>query len=226
MSEQVKKDQEVAQLREDANRLLYMSEEVAQIATPEQEERATEFLAQAKRRFKIVDERRKKYVKPLKEHIDMINADFKTILEPLEKCESIVKKGMAAYRNSVEFKAKEAERIEAERRMAQAARDVRNEGLTNETLENAREAGKALQEASVEAPKTVAVQSGAARFRKEWKFEIVDRDKLPVRVREDVLKLAFEKGLYDQVIRGMVKAGHREIEGVNIWEENVPVIRT
>lgn len=225
MSNETANNQEIAQLRNDANLLLFKAEEVANIASSEEEERATEFLAQAKRRYKLVDDKRKQYVKPMKDTIDLINADFKTILEPLEQVEGIVKKGMIAYRNSEEMKKREAERLEAARRAAEAVANIKTEGLNTETVARAQEANKELAEATKDVPKVVEVQSGSASFRKDWKFEIVDSGQLPQGVTDAVLKLAFEKGLYDQVIRGMVKAGQREIQGVRIWEESIPVIR-
>lgn len=218
-------EQEIAKLREDANLLLFKSEEVAAIATPEQEARATEYLAQVKRRYKLVDEKRKEYVKPLKDVIDKINADFKTILDPLQQVEVIVKRGMTDYRDSEEFKEKEKARVMAELQAKQAANALKND-MTPENLQRAQEAGKELAEARTEAPKAVGTQSGTAAFRKEWKFKIVDGSKLPDRVNEAVLKLAFEKGLYDQVIRGMIKSGHRDIPGVEMWEESTPIIRS
>lgn len=219
-------DQEVKKLRTDANVLLFEAEEVAKVTSPLGEIAATEFLAEAKRRYKMVDEKRKEYVKPLKDVIDKINDDFKTVLEPLQQVESIVKKGMVSYRNSEEMKRKVAERQEAERKAQEAIRAIKNEGLTDESLANAQVATQAVKEAEKEAPKTVATSAGNVSYRKETKFEIVDGSKLPPRVTEAVLKLAFEKGLYEQVIRGMIKAGHLEIEGVRVWEESVPVIRT
>ena len=219
-------DQEVKKLRNDANVLLFEAEEVAKVTSPLGEIAATEFLAEAKRRYKMVDEKRKEYVKPLKDVIDKINDDFKTVLEPLQQVESIVKKGMVSYRNSEEMKRKVAERQEAERKAQEAIRTIKNEGLTDESLASAQLATQAVKEAEKEAPKTVATSAGNVSYRKEVKFEIVDGSKLPPRVTEAVLKLAFEKGLYEQIIRGMIKAGFLEIEGVRVWEESVPVIRT
>lgn len=217
---------EVVQLRDDANTLLYKAEEVAQISSLEQEARAAEFLTQAKRRAKIVDEKRRDYVAPLKAVIDKVNADFKTILEPLEQAEVIVKKGMSAFRSAEDFRLKEEARKEAER-TAKAAIVAATETMAPESLEKAQEAVSALHEARAEAPRTVeTVSGGQARFRKDWKFEIVDGSLLPPRVSEAVLKLAFEKGLYDQIVRGLMKAGEREIPGVRIWEESTPIILT
>lgn len=225
MSQEIARQEEVMQMRNDANVLLFKAEEIAQISSADQEMQATEFLSQAKKRFRLVDERRKEYVKPLKDVIDKINSDFKTILQPLEQVEAIVKKGMTAYRNSEEMKRREEARREAERKAVEAVQAIKQEGLGEERMAVAIEASKTLREITAEAPKTVVSTSGSASFRKETKFEIVSKYEIPMEIQKEVLEVAFEKGLFDQVVRQHVKAGEREIKGVRIWEENVPVIR-
>ena len=103
-------DAEVAKLRDDANGLLYKAEEVAAIASLENEERAVEFLAQVKRRAKIVEDKRKSYTDPLNAVVKQIKADFDTILDPLSQTEGVVQKGIQQFRDAEEFKRKEAER--------------------------------------------------------------------------------------------------------------------
>lgn len=222
----MERDQEIVQLRNDANSLLFKAEDVANITNSEEEARATEFLAQAKRRYKIVDEKRKSYVKPIKDTIDLINADFKSILEPLEEVEVIVKKGMVAYRNSEDMKRKEAERLEAEAKARQAAEVIKENGITTKTVEQASEANKELVEAQEAAPKRVETISGSTTYRKEWKFSIENVSDIPEGVKTELLNLAITKGLLETVVRNRVKNGERTISGVKIWEESVPVIRS
>lgn len=218
--------EEVQALQEETSQILVTGNEVAVITSTEDEARAVEFLARVKRQFKTVDEKRKAYVKPLKDVIDTINADFKAILEPLEQVEVIVKRGMTTYRSQEEFKAREALRIEAERKAKEAVNEIRKDGLTDDNLERAQEAGKALATANEEAPRTVNTQTGGASFRKDWKFEITDASKLPNDIKKEVLEIALTKGLFDQVIRGRIKLGVREIAGVRMWEEATPIIRS
>lgn len=208
--------QEVVKLRDDAHGLLYKAEEVAEITTLEQEARAVEFLTQTKRRAKIVDEKRREYVAPLKAVIDKVNADFKTILEPLEQAEVIVKKGMSAFRSAEEFRVKEEARKEAER-AAKAAIVEATETMAPESFDKAQDAVTAMQEARAEAPKTVdGASGGQARFRRDWKFEVVDADAVPRQFCKPV----------DALIRAAVKSGEREIPGVRVWEESTPIILT
>ena len=204
---------EVVALRDNANSLLYVAEDVAVIASLEAESQAVEFLANVKRRARIVDDKRKEYVAPLKAVIDKVNADFKTILEPLNAAEVIVKKGMTKFRDAEEFRIKEEARKEAER-VAKAAIHVATDEMTPASMEKAHEAVGALQEAKAEAPKTVETRSGQARFRKDWKFEVIDPFIVP----------SSYKSVDPQIIRLAIKNGVRVIEGVRIYEESTPII--
>jgi len=205
---------EIVQLRDDANTLLYKAEEIAVINNLDEEARAVEFLTQTKRRAKIVDEKRKEYVAPLKAVIDKVNDDFKTILEPLAQAEVIVKRGMTTFRDSEELRKKQEAREEAERAAKAAVNTFKNE-MTDESMGKAQEAIGALQEAKAEAPRTVEGASGGqARFRKDWKFEIVDASIVPAEYR--VVDAA--------LVRAAVKKGEREIPGVRIYEESTPII--
>lgn len=202
---------EMLQLRNDADGLLNKAGQVADITELSHEARATEFLAQVKRRARIVDDKRKEYVAPLKAVIDNVNADFKSILLPLEEAERIVKKGMVAFRDSEEQKAREAARIEAERKARIA---ISMAGTEVGTVEEAQDAIMARRDAQAEAPKTVETQSGKAQFRKTWKFEVVN----PSEVTRDLCSPD------ERIIREAVKNGLREAHGVRIYEESVPVI--
>lgn len=204
---------EIVQLRTTASELLDRAEIVSNINSLEDEGTAVEFLSEVKRRAKAVDAKRKEYVAPLKEVIDNVNADFKTILEPLERAEVIVKKGMTVFRDAEAFRAKEALRIEAENEARRAVLIAAHD-MTTENLEKATEASWNLNEAKAIAPKTVDTQSGQARFRKDWKFEIEN----PLAVMRVYCSPD------ERLIRSAVKGGVRHIEGVKIYLETTPII--
>ena len=207
-------DAEVAKLRDDANGLLYKAEEVAAIATLENEERAVEFLAQVKRRAKIVEDKRKSYTDPLNAVVKQIKSDFDTILEPLSQAEGVVKKGIQQFRDAEEFKRKEAERKAAEEAAKNAVVPIARGDMSPEAIAKAQEASVALQQANAEAPRTVSTRTGQLRTRKDWKFEVLDPAAVP-----------HELCMPDpRAIREAVKNGAREIAGVRIWEETVPII--
>lgn len=206
-------EHELVDLKNDADLLLAKASEVAAIENVDQESRAVEFLAQTKRRYKLVDAKFKEYTTPLKEAVKTIKADFDPIKKPLLEAEQIVKAGMKVFRDSEAFKERERQRIEAEELAKSVVRDLAKD-LTQENLDVAHEAVEIVKEAAKEAPKTVNTQSGQARYRKDWKFEIENPDLVPHNLCTPDPKL----------IRAAVKSGVREIEGVRIWEETTPVI--
>ena len=206
-------DNETIQLKTDALALQEKASEVCVIENTDQEARAVEFLVQTKKRYKIVETKFKEYTAPLKETIKTIKADFDSILDPLTEAERIVKNGIRTFRDSEDFRLKEEQRKVLEMAAQEAIRDVAD-NLTDETLQIAQEASQAVVEANVEAPKTVNVQSGQARYRKDWKFEVVDPDLVPRNLCVPDSKL----------IRESIKMGTREIEGIKIWEETTPII--
>ena len=156
---------ELAMLRDDADGLLAKAGEVGSITEIGQEARAVEFLAQVKRRAKIVDDKRKEYVAPLKAVIDNVNADFKSILLPLEEAERIVKAGMTAFRGSQDFRDAEKIRMDAEENARRSIAEA-SATLSPDSIEGAQAALVELNEAKADAPRTVESMSGQARFRK------------------------------------------------------------
>lgn len=207
-------DAEVAQLREDANGLLYKAEDVAAITELAHEQRAVEFLAQVKHRSKIIDEKRKSYTDPLNAVIKKIKADFDTILDPLAQAEQVVKKGIQKFRDAEAFREKERVRLEAEAKARAEINKIQRGDISAETIEKAQEASVAVTAANAEAPRTVTTDTGQLRTRKDWKFEIVDASAVPRELCTPDPKL----------IREAVKNGAREVPGLRIWEETVPII--
>ena len=204
---------EVAMLRDDADGLLAKAGEVGSITEIGQEARAVEFLAQVKRRAKIVDDKRKEYVAPLKAVIDNVNADFKSILLPLEEAERIVKAGMTAFRGSQDFRDAEKIRMDAEENARRSIAEA-SATLSPDSIEGAQAALVELNEAKADAPRTVESMSGQARFRKSWKFEVTCAGEVNrVLCRPD-----------DKLIREAVKNGLRETPGIRIYEEVTPII--
>ena len=207
-------DKEVAQLRDDANSLLFKAEEVAAIDSLETEQRAVEFLSQVKHRAKIVDDKRRSYTDPLNAAVKLIKADFDTILNPLDQAEVVVKKGIQTFRDAEDFRRKEAARKEAEIAAKNAVQPIARGDMSPEAIGKAQEASVALQQANAVAPRTVTTQTGQLRTRKDWKFEVV----APLDVPRDYCSPDAA------IIRAAVKGGEREIPGIRIWEETTPII--
>lgn len=205
--------EELAKIRDDANVILYKAEEVAKIDNLDQQARAIEMLAQIKRRAKIVEEKRLEYTKPLNDSLRAINADFKEVLAPLKQAETIVKKGVQLFHDTEQYRLKEEARKQAELEAKLAANKVELDP-TSERVAEAEVASAKVAEASVEAPRTVATQSGELRTRKTWKMEIVDPDAVPAEYQSPD----------EKKIKEAIKNGKREIPGCKIWEETVPII--
>ncbi len=195
----------IDKIKGEAEKITAKAEMIAKVIDAPTEARAVEFLSQIKMRHNIIETARTKLVKPLNDHVKMINAEFKLTTKPLEEAEARVKQGMTAYRNSQEFKEAEAKRLEIEEQGRAAVRAGDTETLSRLADEH--------DDAKMAAPKTVNTQSGQGRFRKAWKFEIQDLEKLPA-----AFWMPNEKK-----IEATIKAGI-SVPGVKAWQEDIPVI--
>ncbi len=191
--------------QQEATILAKYATEVANVKDAETEKAATEFLKQVKTKLDQIEYGRKALTEPLNKHVKNINLQFKQISVPLEEADKRVRASMTAYRNSQQFKEAAAVRVEIEiqARQAVAEGDIK-------TLQALSEDHAVASEA---APKKVLSETGEARFRKVWKWEITELEKLPA-------------GYWvpdEKKIAAAVKAGIT-IEGVKAWQEDTPVI--
>lgn len=196
---------EIEVIRSESDPIILQAAEIAIVKDTESEARAAEFLKQIKIRIDIAEMARTKLVKPLRDHVKMIDAEFKKTTGPLEKADETVRCGMIAYRNSPAFKAAEERRKELEREGKRAAQEGDIDDLERISEEH--------RDASVAAPVKVETESGEARFRKIKRFEIVDLEKLPA-----AYWMPDEKKIKVAVDAGMV------IDGVKTWTEEIPII--
>ena len=189
------------------DKILQMSKDVVlivkqatsiQIEKTEDMEPATEFLKQVVARKKRFEELRLFFTKPLNDHIKQVNAEFKNLSVPLEDIERDVKNKMVAFRKIEQEKIfKEQEKLLAK------AETMKTEKKQEEYREKAEEI---KQETKIES------KSGEVRFRKVWKFEITDETSIP----REYLKVD------ETSIRQAISSGLREINGVRIFEEEIP----
>ncbi len=200
-----KEMEEINRINDEAEKIIAKAKEIADVQTPEAEVRAAEFLKQIKMRVDIAETARKKLVQPLNDHVKMINDEFKKTTVPLKDADLLVRRGMTTYRNSVVFKEAEAKRLQIEAEAKVAVRMGDSDKITELAEEHA--------EASLAAPRQVQSQSGKARFRKVWRFEIQDLNELP-----DDYWIPDEKK-----IKAVVDAGI-QIKGVKSWQEEIPMI--
>ncbi len=214
----------------DANRKLFadkvsaLQKEVGnfKITNPETRSKASEFLSRVKNGFNWLESKRKELVTPFNAEVSKINSDFKTITEPLSKLESIIKNEL-----SRDFKEQEAKRIEAERKareeeakkLAKLEKDLNSKNeLIKAAAESRADAIMTQTEVAIEQSAPVSkifTSSGTTTFRKVWKWEVEDIDKVP--------KAYFT--LNEKSINASVKHGLREIPGIRIYEDVQPAGR-
>lgn len=195
----------LAQIESEAEMIVTKSQEITVIIDAEGERRATEFLSQIKLRIKEIDAAKAKLVKPIKDHVKQLEAEFKRISEPLERADELVRAAMIAYRNSDAVKTAQAE---AEKLQVQAM-----EAMRAGNTQAFQELAAAHEYMAAEAPKKVETQSGEARFRKTWRWEISDLEQLPA-----------EYWIPDEKkIAAAVKSG-MPVPGIKAWQEETPVI--
>lgn len=196
---------ELERIKSDAAKLVVIAHRLAVVVDAKSEAEATEFLKQVKMRIDIAEAARTKLVKPLNDHVKMINVGFKETTGPLSEADALVRRGMITYRNSQTFKEAEAKRLAIEEQGRAAVRAGDSDALTRLTDEH--------EAASIAAPRKVETASGEARFRKITRFEIVDLELLP----------AGYWMVDEGKINAAVKAGVA-IPGVKTWTEEVPMI--
>lgn len=179
------------------------------VESQEDMEKASEYLGTIKGRIKRLEEVQEFFTGAMKRELKEKTAFFKGQIDPLKQELDALK-----YRCSAFIRAQEHARLAEEERLLKIrqAADAKRE-----------EKGQAPIMTPVKtveaAPTTTVATSGKTTARKVWKFQIEEHTKIPGYIVSEVMALALEKGLYDQVIRRHVMAGTREIPGVKIYED-------
>ncbi len=174
------------------------------------EREAGDFLKQIATVKTDLESARKELVKPLNDHVKMINDRFKTRTAPLVEADTTVRSKVLAYRRKQEEIAREAQRKldeETVRRMEEAEK--------NPTADE--------DSVVVEVPIPVVPQPlkptksehSAVTVRKVRKNRVTAFTKLP-----DAYKLA-----NDKMLAGMAKAGAPAPAGVEFYEEDELAVR-
>ncbi len=202
-------EQKLVEIKKDLTTIEKQSEKMVIVKSEEDVKLATEFLAQAKARADRVEEIRLSFTKPINEGLRAINTMYKEPYSALNAVMSKVKRAISDYRLEEEQKARKEEDRLAKIRDAKNKRNEEKGKMPDLTPVK-----------TVERPDTtIKSDSGKTTTVKVWKFEIEDVSKLPASYKKTILDFAVEKGLADMVIRKVVNAGIREIEGVKIFED-------
>lgn len=197
--------EKVEALKKDASLAVARAEEIAKISCAEHEALAANFLVEIKKRLSVAEENRTFIVKPLNDQVKRINSRFKEGMEPLERAYEIVSGGLKAWRNSAEVR-------EAKEKADAIARDA-HAALREGDLETAQGKISEHKDAVALAPKAVRTEGGKVTFRKVWRHEIVDVEKLP----------ASYWMVDEKKVAAAVKAGIA-IPGVKAWQEETEVV--
>lgn len=178
----------------------------------------TDLLAQIKKTLKRSEEARDVLVRPLNDHVKMINAQFKTVTAPLADAERMIRQKMLTYAAALEKeRQEEAERVRRaeQERALEAAAALEAAGKIVEAEVTLSFAAEAKAEVTRVEPTTTDA-GNTTSIRKIWKHEVTDFGAVP-----DAFKIAD-----DVKIREAVRAGTREIPGVRIYQEDSLAINT
>lgn len=194
--------------------------ETRQINTQDDLLNSGDLLKRIKDFSKIIDERRRSFVKPLNDTVDKINAEFKPKIILAEEIRRILEKKMANF-NEIQQKIKEAElkrqREEEARQLAERQKKIEelaiennSETMINEAIKVEKQINR-LEARPIRVEQTVKSESVATTFRKVWDFEIIQQGSVP---REYCSPDA-------TLLRNAIKNGIREIPGVKIFEKTI-----
>jgi len=170
------------------------------IATDADLKPATEDLSIIAKVKKALAEKKADYLKPIKTHIDAVNAAFTSIIAPLDEADIITREKVKDYRVAVEKRRLEAEEINR-RKQELARREAAFNGTGEITIDTT----------PVEAPAPVSrvvTDLGTASTMKIKKWELVDFKAVP-----DEFKM-----LDSGKVTKLVKAGGT-IPGIRVYED-------
>ncbi len=178
------------------------SAESASIATVETRDFATNDLSLIAKLKKSIGDLRMDYLAPLKEYTESINAAFKDITDPLAKADTILRQKVLAFNQEQERIKREAEELERQEREV-AERRAKLNGDTSAPF--------VPEPLPVVAEQRAITDVGESNTRKIRRWRLVDINKVPMSYL-----------MLDEVQIGkVVRAGIKEIAGIEIYEEKV-----
>jgi hypothetical protein len=176
---------------------------------------AKDLLIRAATARKKAEELRKQFTKPLNDHVSDINAFFKNQAAPAVEAEQTLKGKVGDY-----FRTKQAAaQKELERQMALAAK--RQETADKKAQANGQVAAPPVvvpMPAAVE--KTTKSDTGSVTVKTVLKARVVDENLVPQEFGGVILR-----PVDMTAVNKLVKAGIRNIPGVQVYEENELAVR-
>lgn len=177
------------------------------ITKPDDLAPATEDLSLIAKLRKALTEKRADYLRPIKGHIEAVNAAFSTITAPLEEADRVTRDKVKAFRAEVEARRQEAEEINRQKEEL-----ARREAAFSGTGETTVDTTPVIAPAPV---RQVTTDSGSTGIMKVRRWEVADFSLVP-----NEFKL-IDAGK----VTKLVKAGG-SIPGIKVWEEETVRVTT
>ncbi len=196
------RDKAVVALLAEVNKLIACAE--SKVITDDLSVRsATEDLSRIAKLKKAIEDKRREYVNPINEHLKVVNEAFKTVTNPLEQADKIIRAKILAYRQEQERKAREVEEINR-LRLEAAQKEMALKGELTESVN--------LVETPLAPPAHVRTEAGDLGTTKIKKWRLFDFSKVPDQYKQ----------LNEVLIGKMVRAGiPGGIPGIEIYEEAI-----
>lgn len=189
--------------------------EALEIKTDADYDLATEAVKFVTDRKKAIEDTRKFFVDPLNKQVKDINARFKPQADEADEVIKIIKGKMSVY-----FSKKEEARLKEEKRL----QDIRDKANAKREAEGKEMIAEPVREVA-EVSRTVSTGAAQSTVKKVWKHKIISMSELPDDVKKAIFAEAYKKGLVDTVVGKFVKAGVREMTGVEIYQDTQIAIR-
>jgi len=161
---------------------------------------ATDDLSIISKLKKVMEEKRKEYIKPLQEKVKEINGAYKTFMEPIEVADKVTRQKILAFNAEQERQRQEQEEINR-LRIEAAQKEMELKGELTESVD--------LVEVVPEV-KRVSTDMGTSGVMKIRKYRVINFAELP-----DQYKIE-----NSALLNKVVKAGIQEIPGVEIYSED------
>lgn len=211
--------EEVTAVINSGNQSLIAAASKAVIENEEQLSVGVDILSEIKQRVKGVEAERAALVKPLNEHVKLINAKFKTVTEPLEEAAHILSNKVLARQRVIQA---EKSRI-AEEQRKQKEEELLAAAAKKEAIGDTEKAEQLLDYASKVKAREISTGHGTfteakSGITKRWTFEIVD---LAATGKDGSQYLMLDSSK----VREAIRQGVREIPGLRIFQEESLSVR-
>lgn len=184
-----------------------------EVDSDESAQLAVDMDRQAQQAMKSLEEQRKRWVKPLQDHVKQINADFKPYVAKAEAVRSALRGKLIAWQKKKDEeirKANEAKRREEMARALEESEQLEAEGHNDLAKEKLDRALTPHPSKLVEKGRTRGVMGSSAKVSKFWTYRIVDQSKIPNQYMKPDLG----------ALRKAVNGGERSIPGLEIYQED------